>query len=212
MKNSKYILFSILLVCSFIICGCDNKQQETVCEVHNYSEERVLKDANCDTEGVAVCYCEKCGRESIKSLPKQEHSLNNGTIIENSTCEQSGLIKYKCGDCDYECIEIIPQKEHILSEVISNSVCDYRYCKTCGENRAEIPVVSIVTNDGSVITDEYVDSIISISNCDDKYILEDVSAEVKVRGNGSATYNKKPYRIKFSKKQMMLNTQIQFTC
>ena len=51
---------------------------------------------------------------------------------------------------------------------------------------------------------DYVDATISVSNCDDDEVLEDIAAQVKVRGNFTSCYIKKPYRIKFSKKQNML--------
>ncbi len=51
---------------------------------------------------------------------------------------------------------------------------------------------------------DYTDALISVGNCDEEYILEDVEAEVKVRGNYTLNYSKKPFRIKFSKKQNLL--------
>ena len=51
---------------------------------------------------------------------------------------------------------------------------------------------------------DYVDATVSVSDCEDEYLMDDVSAEVKVRGNATLNYEKKPIRIKFSKKQNML--------
>ena len=45
---------------------------------------------------------------------------------------------------------------------------------------------------------------VSVGNCDDEYRLDGVTAEVKIRGNYTANYPKKPFRIKFDKKQRML--------
>jgi hypothetical protein len=39
--------------------------------------------------------------------------------------------------------------------------------------------------------------------CDDRYNLRDVAGQIKIRGNGTALLPKKPYRIKFDKKQTM---------
>lgn len=72
-----------------------------------------------------------------------------------------------------------------------------------------LPMISINTLDGSEITgdkfnSEYKDSTVSLDNCDAEYAFTDVTAEVKVRGNYTANYPKKPYRIKFTKKRGFL--------
>ncbi len=51
---------------------------------------------------------------------------------------------------------------------------------------------------------DYVDATVSVSECPEDYILEDKEAEVKVRGNYTLDYDKKPIRIKYKKKQVML--------
>ena len=51
---------------------------------------------------------------------------------------------------------------------------------------------------------DYVDCKISVDRCDEEYKLTNVSAEVKVRGNATLNYEKKPIRIKFNKKTSML--------
>lgn len=42
---------------------------------------------------------------------------------------------------------------------------------------------------------------ITTANCSDNLILSDVSAEIKIRGNYTANYDKKPFQIKFNEKQ-----------
>ena len=51
---------------------------------------------------------------------------------------------------------------------------------------------------------EYVDATVSVSDCEEEYILSSLEAEVKVRGNYTLEYEKKPLRIKFKSKQSML--------
>ena len=81
----------------------------------------------------------------------------------------------------------------------------------------EMPAVRINTLDGSnsFVTDynrdnklrdeiDYVDATISVDNCDSEYQLTDLKTEVKVRGNYTLNYEKKPIRIKFGKKNSML--------
>lgn len=94
-----------------------------------------------------------------------------------------------------------------------NEVTKHEYFKT-----TEIPRIDIKTDGGLNIDDEslvkgwkvqdavreydYVGASVSVSNCEG-YELTDVSAKVKVRGNYTSNYPKRPIRIKFDKKQKM---------
>lgn len=51
---------------------------------------------------------------------------------------------------------------------------------------------------------DYVGAKISVNHCEDEYVLDNVTGKVKVRGNYTSSYAKKPIRIKFDKKQKML--------
>ena len=51
---------------------------------------------------------------------------------------------------------------------------------------------------------DYVNATISVGSCDEEYELSDIEAEVKVRGNYTLDYSKKPIRIKFNKKNNLL--------
>lgn len=85
----------------------------------------------------------------------------------------------------------------------------------------ELPQIDISTEDGLAIDDlslinseefkgmggvlptyNYVNAEVSVSNCEG-WELEGVSAQVKVRGNYSSVYPKRPIRIKFEEKQAM---------
>lgn len=90
----------------------------------------------------------------------------------------------------------------------------YSYQPVIGE---VMPAIRIDTLDGSnawatqynrkdKLADriKYVDAEISVNNCDVEYQISDVPAEVKVRGNFTLEYAKKPIRIKFKKKNNIL--------
>lgn len=49
----------------------------------------------------------------------------------------------------------------------------------------------------------YTDCSVSLTDVDDKLLIDAADAKVKVRGNWTTSYNKKPLRIKFEKKQSM---------
>ncbi len=51
---------------------------------------------------------------------------------------------------------------------------------------------------------DYVAATVSVKNCEDKYKKTNESAQVKVRGNYTVDYDKKPIRIKFENKHAML--------
>ena len=70
---------------------------------------------------------------------------------------------------------------------------------------AEMPVLRVDT-DGSAIASkkEYTQCRVSLSTDNEDYTLENVSAGIRLRGNSTSAYPKKPYRIKFEEKQNLL--------
>lgn len=68
----------------------------------------------------------------------------------------------------------------------------------------ELPIINIDTNDEKINSKEdYTNMTFSITNCDDE--LEDVTGGIRLRGNSTMGFDKKPYRIKFDKKQSLFN-------
>ncbi len=80
-----------------------------------------------------------------------------------------------------------------------------------------MPVIHITTSDSDTsfatmytredkLSDsiEYVDAEIAVTDCEEDHLLTGIEAEVKVRGNYTLEYSKKPLRIKFSEKQNLL--------
>lgn len=69
-----------------------------------------------------------------------------------------------------------------------------------------LPEIKVTTADGAQINSKetYTTASITVSNCEDKYALNEVLAGIRLRGNGTLGAEKKPYRIKFDKKQGML--------
>lgn len=71
-----------------------------------------------------------------------------------------------------------------------------------------IPAICVNVNDGSGITDRstWKDCAVTLTNCDEKFAFTDLAATVRGRGNGSwdQSATKKPMKIKFGKKQNLL--------
>ena len=51
---------------------------------------------------------------------------------------------------------------------------------------------------------EYTSALIDVTDCEEEYRIKEAEAEVKVRGNYTLDYDKKPIRIKFKEKNGML--------
>lgn len=66
----------------------------------------------------------------------------------------------------------------------------------------ELPIVNINTNGAGIYSKEdYTTMTFSIENCDDE--LANVTGGIRLRGNSTMQYDKKPYRIKFDEKHSL---------
>ncbi len=54
------------------------------------------------------------------------------------------------------------------------------------------------------IGEEYVASSVSLSNAEERYVFNDNSTKIRIRGNSSARFEKKSFKLKFSKKINLL--------
>lgn len=84
-----------------------------------------------------------------------------------------------------------------------------------------LPIIHVSTeSETSVLSKDYLNCIVEIFNCEDRYVKDAVSAQIKVRGNASAYYGDKdelkkkgaPYRIKFTNKQSVLGLNSNAKC
>lgn len=74
-------------------------------------------------------------------------------------------------------------------------------------DRKNMPIISITTETGKDVTskDTYIGATVSICNTGNaEWELSGSAAEIKGRGNGTWTYNKKSYRLHFDQKQNLL--------
>lgn len=70
----------------------------------------------------------------------------------------------------------------------------------------EMPMIFLTTETGEDVTskEEYIGGSISVANCANGYILNDLEMEIRGRGNFSWSLDKKSYRIKLSEQQQLL--------
>ena len=70
----------------------------------------------------------------------------------------------------------------------------------------ELPIINIDTQGASINSKvDYTDMTFSLENCDDE--LSEVTGGIRLRGNSTKGYPKKPYRIKFDKKQSLFGLE-----
>lgn len=84
------------------------------------------------------------------------------------------------------------------------------------------PIIHISTeNEANIVSrEEYLNCLVEIFNCDEKYVMDATSAGIRVRGNASAHYGDvnsilkegAPYRIKFTEKQSVLGLNDNARC
>lgn len=72
---------------------------------------------------------------------------------------------------------------------------------------SELPLLSFTMDNGNEVTSktEYTPVTLSISNTDEELCFEDVSAEIRGRGNATWKMAKKSYRLKLGKKMNLLS-------
>ena len=112
----------------------------------------------------------------------------------------------ECGEKGNDTFESLEKGDHDYQyfEIGEVGHVEGYECSYCHRTQyLDLPRIDINTN-GNTISEEYIDVNISVSKCLEKYEMTDVAASLKIRGNGSSEYDKKPFRIKFKEKQGLL--------
>lgn len=179
---------------------------------HKLGEWEIIEEATLFNKGLRIRYCSGCDlSEEEEYYDLSEIRFNdktyqyNGSIreltidgilpkgisveYENNQLSDIGTTIATANFIDEE-KNIIDSKEAILS------ITPYQ----------GLPTINITTiNNSSIDSKEtYTDMTLTINNCEDSYVLDNVSGGIRLRGNGSLEAIKKPYRIKFQEKQSML--------
>lgn len=160
--------------------------------------------------------------EKEEYVPQNEH--NHTTDGEYSF--DAKYHRYLCTACNE-----IQEETHILNTDGICTVCGCLKAKTLYteygaefdqvaeyiqklENTVDLSTIHITTKSNAEILslEEYVDCIVELFNCDEKYVISAAEAGIRVRGHSTAYYgdadqirkNQVPYRIKFNQKCNML--------
>ena len=228
--KSVSLVFVLIIVCGLLMSACtpkcEHKYRNGVCTLCNYAcphaeyENAVCKECNkrcrhteynegvC-TECKTVCphtnysegVCPVC-----KIVCKHDDYDANGRCEECGTLCNHNFVGNECTVCGTEKF-IAPGKPE----------ADYDYVAHLDEELPRIYVSSETFmkdatryvpsfdnyNPENNIDWQYHNCTVTVNNCAEEYELS-VTAGIKVRGNWTTTYDKKPFRIKFDKKQAML--------
>lgn len=111
--------------------------------------------------------------------------------------------------------ENTPVEDGAQNSQIADTLPDYTTKKEYGNTSAlgaesskgdKLPTISITVLDGKDIESKYYyqQAKVSVTDCPEQYQLTNVSAEVRKRGNGTYSWEKAPYRIRFYEKYNLL--------
>ena len=185
-----------------------SSSNSSICE-HDFVYDSDANEAPTIIQSQGAKYvCSKCGQEKYENA---SYDLNEYAFIDQSFMYDGkdhqltikGMIPYGC-TVEYE---NNTRKEKGSQEAIAR-VYDEKH-QLIDQKKANIniientgmPNIRIDTDNVAVTSKEtYVSMTLSTDNCNDAFKLNDVPGEIRCRGNGTMTYDKKPYRIKFTNK------------
>lgn len=185
--------------------------EQPVCLHTSLGEEEVIKKPSIIESGINKYECLSCGEIIEKATYKldeyvfedayymydgQSHDLLIKGMIPYGTYikyENNGLteigekeVTANIFDADQNLLESKKATIHIIENV-------------------GYPNIRIDTNGVEIVDKEnYVDMTLSTDNCDSKYVVSNLTGGIRFRGNGTMTYPKKAYRVKFTNKANLL--------
>ena len=220
MKNSRFIF---LFVASLLMTSCDtnassfagkNSNKSSVSATPSICEHHfVLKGEN-DKEPTIIeaqgteYVCDKCGISKYQdaSYDLNEYVFEDQTYVYDGKEHKAvikGMIPYGC-TVEYENNTL---KEKGSKEATAkvydfdHHLVDVKKANINIIENAGLYNIRVNTSNVEIVSKEdYVDMTLSTDNCPTEYIKNDVAGGIRCRGNGTYTYDKKPYRIKFNSK------------
>lgn len=226
MKNQK---LTFLFVLALALTGCNvvsstisssvsfnndssTKSSSSICE-HDFVYDSDANDAPTIIQSQGAKYvCSKCGQEKYEnaSYDLNEYAFTDQSFMYDGKNHQltiKGMIPYGC-TVEYE---NNTRKEKGSQEAIArvydekHQLIDQKKASINIVENTGMPNIRIDTDNVAVTSKEtYVPMTLSVDNCNDTFKLNDVPGEIRCRGNGTMTYDKKPYRIKFTNKTNVL--------
>ena len=185
-------------------CGLVDPNYEPA-HVHNYTDGVCscgVIDPEADSTHIhrfvlGVCECGYVNPFYVPEIPPHhcETSCEECGLCLNLSCNESACIAKCEGHIDPNAIRYgyLPIISEVMPEIHINTA-DGSNTWATKYNRSDKLAGKI----------DYVDASVSTSMCDEAFVITDAEAEVKVRGNYTLDYAKKPIRIKFKSKTNLL--------
>ena len=197
--------------------GSSNISTSTQSSVVDECEHDYVLQSDADAEPTIIqakgkeYVCSKCGKTKFEqaSYDLNEYAFSDCTYMYDGNEHQlviQGMIPYGC-TVEYE--------NNILKEIGSKEATAKVYNEShqlVDQKKATIHIIEntglynihVDTNNVEIISkEEYVTMTLSTDNCPSEYVKTNVTGGIRCRGNGTYTYDKKPYRIKFDSKMNM---------
>ena len=183
----------------------------SVCKHTNLSEEEVIRKPSIIESGLIKYHCLDCAEEFEKATYKlDEYVFEDGYYMYDGEPHDlliKGMIPYGTS-VEYEnnSLKDIGDKE-VTAKIFDadHNLLESKKATIHIVENTGFPNIKIDTNGVEIVDKEnYVDMTVSTDNCEAKYVMNNVAGGIRFRGNGTMTYPKKAFRIKFSSKSNML--------
>ena len=195
--------------------GSEITSEKPECQ-HVLEELSVIKQASIYESGIKDCACIKCGERIEKTYYDLSQFVFKDAYFMYDGNEHQVLIK---GMIPYG--TTVEYENNVLKEIgqkeATANIFDENH-ELIATKKAKINIIEntglaniyIDTNNTAIVDKEnYVTMTLSTSNCESDYVLNDVPGGIRLRGNGTMTYDKKAYRLKFNNKVGMLGVNDQ---
>ena len=128
---------------------CDESRTAVVPALgHNWTNENVIREATCDTDGLMAATCDRCGEVQAEIvIPALGHDWDEGTITKEATCTQDGIRVLSCKreSCGKTMETVLKAKGHAWDDgvVTKAPTCAQEgelivTCTVCGEKQINI--------------------------------------------------------------------------
>lgn len=194
----KYRILSLLLLCCLLLpvlasCHGDTPQtqpHDTTTETETETETEIETD---DGRTVVEIVCPIADAVTFSGGELVQDVTDTDFVPVSFTVKFGYLYEgYEIDGVLYTGTEIDVKK--VTKDTKVNLVLDYA--------TRELPIVHLNVGDASIAsTEEYVDVTFDLVNTDEE--LHGLTGGIRLRGNSTSGYPKKPYRIKFDQKQSL---------
>ena len=185
--------------------------EQPVCLHTSLGEEEVIKKPSIIEPGINRYKCLSCGKDIEKNTYKLDEYVFEDAFYMYDGESHDLLIKGMIPYGTYVKYENNSLKDIGEKEVTANiydaeqNLLESKKATIHIVENVGYPNIRIDTNGVEIVDKEnYVDMTLSTDNCESKYIVNNLTGGIRFRGNGTMTYPKKAYRVKFTNKANLL--------